>query len=42
MFIYLVVSEGVVSAVLICEEDGEQFPVYYMSKSLFDAETYYT
>ena len=42
LFVYLVVSEGAVSAVLIREEDGRQSPVYYVSKSLLDAETCYT
>ncbi|KAL5567021.1 hypothetical protein UlMin_030185 [Ulmus minor] len=36
------VSEGAVSAVLVREEEGKQFPVYYVSKSLLDAETRYT
>ncbi|KAL5565099.1 hypothetical protein UlMin_028263 [Ulmus minor] len=42
LYIYLAVSEGAVSAVLVREEEGKQFPVYYMSKSLLDAETRYT
>ena len=42
LFIYLVVSEGVASTVLVREEEGEQFPVYYVSKSLLNAETQYT
>ena len=42
LYIYLAVSEGAVSAVLVWEEDGKQFPVYYVSKSLLDAETRYT
>ena len=42
LYIYLTVSEGVVSAILVREEDGKQFPVYYVSKSLLDAETRYT
>ena len=42
LFIYLAVSEGTVSAVLVREEQGKQFPVYYVSKSLLDAETHYT
>ena len=42
LYIYLAVSEGAVSAVLVREEDGKQFPVYYVSKSLLDAETRYT
>ncbi|KAL5563279.1 hypothetical protein UlMin_033026 [Ulmus minor] len=42
LYIYLAVSEGAVSAVLVREEDGKQFSVYYVSKSLLDAETRYT
>ncbi|XP_074342397.1 uncharacterized protein LOC141679939 [Apium graveolens] len=36
------VSEYSISAVLVREEDGQQSPVYYMSKRLHDAETRYT
>ena len=42
LFIYLAVSEGTDSAVLIREEESKQFPVYYVSKSLLDADTCYT
>ena len=42
LFIYLAVSKGAVSAVLIREEEGKQFPVYYVSKSLLDTKTRYT
>ena len=38
---YLAVSEHTVSAVLIREEKGEQKAVYYVSKTLADAETRY-
>ena len=41
LFIYLAVSEGTVNAVLIWDEEGKQFSVYYVSKSLLDAETHY-
>ncbi|KAL5562066.1 hypothetical protein UlMin_031813 [Ulmus minor] len=40
--IYLAVSDTAVSSVLIREEDGKQLPVYYVSKSLLDAETRYS
>ncbi len=30
------------SSVLVREEDGKQLPVYYVSKSLLDAETRYS
>ena len=39
--IYLAVSEHAVSATLIREEDHQQQPVYYISKTLLDAETRY-
>ncbi|KAL5785135.1 hypothetical protein ACOSQ2_007527 [Xanthoceras sorbifolium] len=42
LLLYLAVSETAVSAVLIREEDGKQLPVYYISKTLLDAETRYT
>ncbi|XP_074342036.1 uncharacterized protein LOC141679432 [Apium graveolens] len=35
-------SEYSISAVLVREEDGQQSPVYYVSKWLHDAETRYT
>ena len=40
--IYLAVSDTVVSSVLVCEEDGKQFTIYYVSKPLLDAETRYS
>ncbi|XP_074374423.1 uncharacterized protein LOC141714827 [Apium graveolens] len=42
LIIYLVVSEYFVSAVLVKEEASHQWPVYYVSKRLLDAETRYT
>ena len=42
LYIYLAVSEGAVSAVLVREEESKQFPIYYVSKSLLNAETRYT
>ena len=41
LYIYLAVSDWAVSAVLIREEDKVQWPVYYVSKALLDAETRY-
>ena len=41
MFLYLAVSEHAVSAVVIREEKGEQRAVYYVNKTLADAETRY-
>ncbi|XP_070008579.1 uncharacterized protein [Nicotiana sylvestris] len=35
------VSEVAVSAVLVREDQGKQSPIYYVSKSLLDAETQY-
>ncbi|KAI3769900.1 hypothetical protein L6452_01014 [Arctium lappa] len=40
--IYLAVSTNSVSAVLIRETDGRQLPIYYVSKTLLDAETRYS
>ena len=42
LFLYLAVSEHSISTVLIREEDGKQSPIYYVSKSLLDAETRYS
>ncbi|KAK0578575.1 hypothetical protein LWI29_012719 [Acer saccharum] len=42
LFIYLAVSSTAVSAVLIREEESVQHPVYYVSKTLLDAETRYS
>ncbi|XP_075074383.1 uncharacterized protein LOC142161988 [Nicotiana tabacum] len=41
LLIYLAVSEVAVSAVLVREYQGKQSPIYYVSKSLLDAETQY-
>ena len=41
LYLYLVVSEKVVSAVLIREEEKVQWSVYYVSKQFLDAETKY-
>ena len=40
--LYLAVNQNVVSAVLVRQEDTHQFPIYYVSKSLIDAETRYS
>ena len=43
LFIYLVVSDTAVSATLFKEnEDGKQRPMFFVSKSLADAETRYS
>ncbi|KAM6594123.1 hypothetical protein CsatA_001826 [Cannabis sativa] len=39
--IYLAVSEYAISSVLIREDQGRQYPVYYVNKRLLDAETRY-
>ncbi|XP_060960937.1 uncharacterized protein LOC133031455 [Cannabis sativa] len=39
--IYLAVSEYAISSVLIREDQGRQYPVYYVSKRLLGAETRY-
>ncbi|XP_075112531.1 uncharacterized protein LOC142182266 [Nicotiana tabacum] len=41
LLIYLTVSKVVVSAVLVRKDQGKQSPIYYVSKSLLDAETRY-
>ena len=39
LLLYLVVSEHAVSAVLVREEGRKKYPIYYVRKSLLDAET---
>ena len=41
LYLYLVVSTKTMSATLIKEEEKVQWPVYYVSKRLLDAETRY-
>ncbi|KFK32069.1 hypothetical protein AALP_AA6G195500 [Arabis alpina] len=41
LFLYIAVSKTAVSAVLVHEERGEQKPIFYVSKTLTDAETRY-
>ncbi|KAK3028730.1 hypothetical protein RJ639_037753 [Escallonia herrerae] len=41
LFLYLAVTESAVSAVLVREQDGQQLPVYYVSKVLQGAEQRY-
>ncbi|XP_019225311.1 PREDICTED: uncharacterized protein LOC109206901 [Nicotiana attenuata] len=38
LYLYLTVSEVAVSGMLVREEQGTQFPVYYVSRTLGDAE----
>ena len=40
-YLYLIVSEEAVSAALVRKEGKVQWPVYYVSKKLLDAETRY-
>lgn len=42
LFLYLAVSEHSVSVVFVRKDDGQQSPIYYVSKSLLDAETRYS
>ncbi|XP_057803713.1 uncharacterized protein LOC131019046 [Salvia miltiorrhiza] len=42
LLVYLAVSDTAISAVLVREEEGKQSPIYYVSKSLLDAETRYS
>ena len=41
LFLYLAVSKYTISGALIREEEKVQWPVYYISKRLIDAETRY-
>ena len=41
LFAYIVVASHAVSLVLIRVDSGRQQPVYYVSKSLYDAEIRY-
>ncbi|XXG46965.1 hypothetical protein AAC387_Pa02g1687 [Persea americana] len=41
LFLYLSVSDHAVSSVHIREDNGQQRPIYYTSKTLLDAETRY-
>ncbi|KAH9727588.1 Ribonuclease H [Citrus sinensis] len=41
LYLYLAVSDRAVSSVLVREEEGVQYPIYYTSKALLDAETRY-
>ena len=41
LFTYIVVAPHAVSLVLIQVDDGKQWPVYYVSKSLHDVEICY-
>lgn len=40
--LYLVVSNNAISAILAKDLEGQQHPIYYVSKSLLDAETRYS
>ena len=42
LLLYLVVSEVAVSAVLMCIEEGNKLPMYYVIKALLDPETCYS
>ncbi|KAK1550949.1 hypothetical protein Q3G72_027475 [Acer saccharum] len=42
LFVYLAISDIAVSAVLVRKEENNQHPVYYVSKTLLDAETRYS
>ena len=41
LFLYVATSEHAIIGVLIHEESGEQRPIYYVSRSLVDADTRY-
>ena len=42
LIIYMVISDYAISVVLVREEEDIQYPVYYVSKRMLDAETRYT
>ena len=42
LIVYLAVSDYAISAVLVREEGDIQYPIYYVSKRMLDAETLYT
>ena len=42
LFMYLVVSKVVVSAILFRDKNKKQRPVFYVSRMLLDAETHYS
>ena len=42
LILYLSVSSNAVSAVLVKDLNGDQHPIYYVSKSLLDPETRYS
>ena len=39
LYLYVVISQAAVSGVLVREEQGDQRPIFYVSKLLVDAET---
>ncbi|KAH9668850.1 Ribonuclease H [Citrus sinensis] len=41
LYLYLAVSDRAASSILVREEEGVQYPIYYTSKALLDAETRY-
>lgn len=41
LLVYLVISKVAVSAVLVREDKGTQSPIYYISKTLIQAEMRY-
>ena len=41
LFAYIAVASHVVSLVLVQVDSGMQRPVYYVSKSLYEAEVHY-
>ena len=41
IYLYVVVSQAAISGMLVREEQGDQRPIFYVSKSLVDAEIRY-
>jgi len=42
LILYLAISSHTVSAILVKDLNGDQYPVYYVSKNLLDPETRYS
>ena len=42
LFLYLAISEHSVSSILVRKDEGKQSPIYYVSKALLNAETWYS
>ncbi|KAH9792469.1 hypothetical protein KPL71_004135 [Citrus sinensis] len=41
LFLYMAISDHATTSIIVREEEGVQYPIYYTSKALLDAETRY-